>query len=239
MIGSVTLHSIPAFGRTDRVIVIAGMGTHQWSFAFLTMLLWGCGRGPTYQPRRFADAKQAQDHFLRHDGDFRDLAVEWRMAGGREFFPHQDSWWWNNTYARKTWWGLSVWQIRRPIPGRLGETEEVYVGSLEEAGKSAGVSGGALSSLLDRTARLHVRSISEVNTPAGRPCTRFDLGDGWMGRPNGFLQCIGTTAELDLKEVHGRWLCPGWVQEAANDYRIIDRDWAYFEMSPGEVKEDP
>jgi hypothetical protein len=138
------------------------------------MLLWGCGRGPTYQPRRFADAKQAQDYFSRHEGDFRDLAVEWRRAGGREFFPYPDSWWWNDTYARKTWWGLGVWRVRQPIPGSLGEMAEEYVGSVEEAGKVAGVSGGILSSLLNRTARLQVDSAT-LNWPTamvrnGPPC---------------------------------------------------------------------
>ena len=51
-----------------------------------------------------------------------------------------------------------------------------------------------------------------------------------MGQPYGFLYCPAHAAEFRLELVHGRWVCPAWVQSPAKDYKVIDRDWAYFEM---------
>jgi hypothetical protein len=201
------------------------------------LLLSGCSRGPSYEPRRFQTAEQALGHWRGHEQEFRQLAAEWRQSGGREFHPYSDSWWWNTTHARKAWWGIGPWRVTRVTAPSLSASEEEDFWSLEQAARFAGVPGGILASLLHDAENLQVRSLDEVVTPAGRPCTRFDLKGGWMGRPNGFLYCLGTTEELRVKDVHGSWLCPAWVQEPASEYRVIDKDWAYFEIPAGAENE--
>src|SRR5205085_12513061 len=102
--------------------------------------------------------------------------------------------------------------------------------SFEEAAGFGGVRGSILASLLRRTQHLQIRTIEELIAPAGWPCTRFDLSGGWMGQPYGFLYCPANAAKLRRELVHGKWLCPQWVHSPARDYKVIDSDWAYFEM---------
>lgn len=198
---------------------------------FLGLLFSACSRGPIYKARRFPSSEQALAHWRSHESEFRQMAVEWRQSGGQEFHRYPDSWWWNETRARKTWW--RSWRVTRPDAARLGASEDEDFWSLEEAARFAGLSGSVLASLLNSARQLQVRSVGEVVTPAGRPCTRFDLDGGWMGRPYGLLHCLGSTQELRLELIHGSWLCPAWTQEPASDYRAIDKDWAYLEIPTG------
>ena len=190
-------------------------------------LLSGCSLEPAHEPRHFPNAEQSLAHWRRHESEFRQLVVEWRRSGGREFSPHEDSWWWDATHAHKTWWG--PWRVTRPAAGSLSASDG-YFSSQEEAARFAGIPGPVLLSLLRHAENLQLRSLGEVVTPAGRTCTRLDLKGGWMGLPNGFLNCPGATEELHTEQVHGSWLCPAWMQVPASDYKVVDKDWAYFEM---------
>lgn len=203
--------------------------TRTWLMLLLGWLLIGCSRGPTYQPRRFPTAELAVAHWVSHEAEFREVAAKWGQAGGKEFYPYPEAWWWNGTRARKGWWGLGPWEVTRVAAP--GVSVDNVRWSLEDAARVAGIPGSILTSLLGHAERLHLRSLEEVVTPQGLPCTRFDLDGGWMGRPNGFLHCPGTAEALRAEQVHGRWLCSAWVQEPVSEYQVIEKDWAYFGMS--------
>jgi len=42
---------------------------------------------------RFPTGEQALAQWRSHEGEFRQLAAEWRQSGGEEFYPCPDSWW--------------------------------------------------------------------------------------------------------------------------------------------------
>src|SRR5215471_15377319 len=86
----------------------------RWLVIFLVLVLPGCRRESGYEPRSFPTADSALAHWRANEREFRQTATEWQTSGGRVFFPYSESWSWNETYVRKTWWGLGPWRVTRP-----------------------------------------------------------------------------------------------------------------------------
>ena len=206
-----------------------------WWPALLGLLLASCGQEPGEGPPPFPTTERAVSHWRSHEDEFRQMSGDWRRFGGEEFYLYPNFWWWNGTEATKTWWGLGPWQVTRTV-GRSGSEGETFW-LVDDAARFAAVPATTLASLRRHAHRLHLRSLVEVVTPTGLPCTRFEL-EGGLGFPrSGFLHCPGASAELRLEQVHGSWLMPNSVEEPASAYQVINKEWAYFAMTTKSSRE--
>jgi hypothetical protein len=200
-----------------------------WLLAVLGFLLAGCVPEPGQGPPPFPTAEQAIAHWRSHEGEFRQMAEDWRRSGGEKFYSYPDFWWWNGTEASKTWWGFGPWQVTRTV-GVTG-SEEATFWSADDAARFAAAPASMLASLRGHAQLLHLTSLAEVVAPTGLPCTRSEL-EGGLGYPrSGFLHCPGSSVELKLEQVHGSWLMPDSVEEPASAYQVINEEWAYFAMT--------
>jgi hypothetical protein len=132
------------------------------------LLLSGCSRGPIYEPRRFPTVEQALAHWHSHEREFRQVVVAWRESGGQEFTPYTDSWWWNSSHARKTWWG--GWRVNSIVatPPETIATVDKDFSSLEEVA---------------RFCRSSRRTIGATYQPCSEPASPIARRSGNPSRP--------------------------------------------------------